>query len=143
MERFMTHAPIVGQLSLPPTRHRLDSSSLQVGTPRASLSGVALTRVSSHYRMASCITLAPVFGKQSPKLMLLHRGMAPHLCGRAKSSSFGEAPMRPEIRSAPEQSIILPLTPGHLSRQPVLLRRVRATPRSGTALASSSGAARV
>src|SRR5213082_1419009 len=32
----------------------------------------ALTRVSSHYRMASCITLAPVFGKQSPKLMLLH-----------------------------------------------------------------------
>src|SRR5437016_1884076 len=133
--RFTTHALILGQLSLPPTRHRRDSSSLRVGTPRTSSSGAALIRVSSHYRMASCITLAPVFGKQSPKLMLLHRGMAPHVSGRAKNSSSGVAQTRPEIRSAPEQSIILPLTPGHLSRQPVLLRRVRATPRSGTALA--------
>src|SRR6266436_1989375 len=74
--RFMTHAPILGQPSLPPMRHHRHSSSLRVGTPRTSSFGAVLTRASSGCRMGSFITRAPVSGGQSPALMLLHHGLA-------------------------------------------------------------------
>src|SRR6266478_6702402 len=111
--RFMTHGLIVGQLFLPPTRHHPASSSPQVGMPRTSLSGAALTRGFSRWAVENFITPAPVYGKRSPKLMLLHRGLAPHVSGREKSSSSGVAQMQREIRSALGQSTILSLIPGH------------------------------
>src|SRR5262249_47081869 len=117
----------------PRMRQRPDSSSPPVGTPRTSLSGAALTPSFNPWAMENSITPAPVYGERSPRLMPLHRALAPHVCGREKSSLFGVAQMRLGIRSELEQSITLPLIPGHLSQQPALLRRVRVTPRSGTA----------